>query len=222
MRQNRVSSFLGGSENIPRPFAGGSDAGGGDATTRAPDRAKETNPTYNHEHDPVSTPPGGRSRRRRGAFVASSPVAEELGQLERRPNRGNTPNEVPAQKVAGAEDPRTRQDPPRGPSKTRAEPVDKVQRPGREIPDRALRKRANTDVASRARLPGFSPPRGPENAQRRGSANGRSREARAHLCDVKARRRSRGYSRVVTRASRSRKTGALPSTACVEAPLGSV
>ena len=125
----------------------------------------------------------------------------------------------PRKRSPGAEDPRTRTDPPHGPSKTRAEPVDKVQRPGREIPDRALRKRANTDVASRARLPGFSPPRGPENAQRRGSANGRSREARAHLCDVKARRRSRGYSRVVTRASRSRKTGALPSTACVEAPL---
>ena len=61
-----------------------------------------------------------------------------------------------------------------------------------------------------------------ENAQRRGSANGRSKEARAHLCGLKDRRRSREYSRVVTRASRSRKTGALPSTACVEAPLGSV
>ena len=150
--------YFGGSENIPRPLAGGSDAGGGDATTRAPVRAKESNPTYSREHDPGETPAGGRSRRRPGAFVASSPVAEELGQLERKPkNRGNTPNEVPAQKVAGAEDPRTRQDPPHGPSKTRAEPVDKVQRPGREIPDRALRRRANTDVASRARLPGFSP-----------------------------------------------------------------
>ena len=63
----------------------------------------------------------------------------------------------PRKRSPGAEDPRTRTEPPHGPSKTRAEPVDKVQRPGREIPDRALRKRANTDVASRARLPGFSP-----------------------------------------------------------------
>ena len=157
MRQNRVSSFLGGSENIPRPFAGGSDAGGGDATTRAPDRAKESNPTYNHEHDPGSTPAGGRSRRRRGAFVASSPVAENWANWREDQTAATPRTRFPRKRSPGAEDPRTRTDPPHGPSKTRAEPVDKVQRPGREIPDRALRKRANTDVASRARLPGFSP-----------------------------------------------------------------
>ena len=83
--------YFGGSENIPRPLAGGSDAGGGDATTRAPVRAKESNPTYSHEHDPGKTPAGGRSRRRPGAFVASSPVAEELGQLERKPKTAATP-----------------------------------------------------------------------------------------------------------------------------------
>ena len=83
--------YFGGSENIPRPLAGGSDAGGGDATTRAPVRAKESNPTYSHEHDPGKIPAGGRSRRRPGAFVASSPVAEELGQLERKPKTAATP-----------------------------------------------------------------------------------------------------------------------------------
>ena len=194
MRQNRVSSFLGGSENIPRPLAGGSDAGGGDATTRAPVRAKESNPTYSHEHDPGKIPAGGRSRRRRGAFVASSPVAEELGQLERKPKTAATP--------------RTR--------------FPRKRSPARRTRGRARIRRTGLQRRVRSPSPRFFPSRGPENAQRRGSANGRSREARAHLCDVKARRRSRGYSRVVTRASRSRKTGAPPSTACVEAPLGSV